>query len=140
MRVNQAQRTTTTRGKAAARRSGNAFGAFEASESGAARRAAGLRGAAIVSGIEALVALQGVDDPAERRRRAVRHGREVLDRLDEIKIALLSGHLSAAKLAALRSLVARHEMLDTDPELAELLRQIDLRARVELAKYAKSAA
>jgi Class II flagellar assembly regulator len=52
-----------------------------------------------VGGIDALVALQGFDDPAERRRRAVGKGRAVLD---EIKLggALNHSNLNRMLLAA----------------------------------------
>ena len=43
--------------------------------------------------IDALLALQGVeDDPAERRKRLVQRGRGALDVLDDLKIGLLSGN------------------------------------------------
>ena len=42
-----------------------------------------------VGGIDALVALQGYEDPAERRRRAVGRGKSALDVLDQIKLGLL---------------------------------------------------
>jgi hypothetical protein len=38
-------------------------------------------------GINALIALQGVQDPGERRRRAIERGRRALDALDELKLA-----------------------------------------------------
>jgi hypothetical protein len=38
-------------------------------------------------GINALIALQGVEDPGERRRRAIERGRRALDALDELKLA-----------------------------------------------------
>jgi hypothetical protein len=39
------------------------------------------------AGINALIALQGVEDPGERRRRAIERGRRALDALDELKLA-----------------------------------------------------
>ena len=46
--------------------------------------------------IDALLALQGVEDPTERRKRSVARGRGALDVLDELKIGLLSGNLDAS--------------------------------------------
>jgi len=40
-----------------------------------------------VSGIDTLIALQDIEDPTERRRRAVKHGRQAPDALDELKPA-----------------------------------------------------
>ena len=45
-----------------------------------------------IGGIDALIALQGQDDPAERRRRAVKRGRTALDVLDELKIEAARRH------------------------------------------------
>ncbi len=137
MRVSQTQRTTASRrsGPARAKISG---GGFKLERSTEARKASSARGPAVLSSIDAIVALQAVDDPAERRRKAVRQGTEALDALDDLKIALLSGQLAPAKLTSLKAIVEDYSADDLSPELADVLRQIDLRARVELAKLAKS--
>ncbi len=46
--------------------------------------------------IDALLAMQGVEDPTERRKRSVARGRGALDVLDDLKIGLLSGNLDTA--------------------------------------------
>ena len=57
--------------------------------------------------IDALMALQGVEeDPAERRRRSVQRGRGALDVLDELKIGLLAGNLGPATVTRLRDAAA----------------------------------
>jgi hypothetical protein len=40
-----------------------------------------------VGGIDAVIALQGVEEPVERRRRVVKNGRRALDPLDDLKLA-----------------------------------------------------
>ena len=45
--------------------------------------------------IDALLAMQGVEDPTERRKRSVQRGRGALDVLDDLKIGLLSGNLDS---------------------------------------------
>jgi len=79
--------------------------------------------------------LQAVDDISERRRKAMRQGNDVLEKLEDLKIAVLSGQVTMENLAKLSVLVQRYEELDANPQLADILRQIDLRARVELAKF-----
>jgi hypothetical protein len=96
-----------------------------------------VRGAAAVGSVDVIVALQGVEDSSERRKRAIRDASETLDVLDELKIGLLAGELSGAKLSRLQSLLRDGDDAGAEPELEELLRGIDLRARVELAKLAK---
>jgi hypothetical protein len=83
------------------------------------------------------MALQGVDDPAGRRARAVRRGARLLDDLDDLKIGLLDGRLSEGRLGRLMAAVdARRDQTD-DAGLEDVLDGIELRARVELAKLGR---
>lgn len=85
--------------------------------------------------IDALLALQGVEeDPAERRRRSVARGRGALDVLDALKIGLLSGSLDSATVARLRDAAANLKASSGDPGLDAVLSEIELRVEVELAK------
>src|SRR5947207_1508447 len=59
-----------------------------------------------VGGIDALIALQGVEDPTARRKTAVKRGRLALDALDELKLGLLGGNFDPATLAKLKSATA----------------------------------
>ena len=87
-----------------------------------------------VAGVSALMALQGVEDVTERRRRAIRRGNGLLDRLEEVKLALLSGEADEHALERLARTLREERTPDGDPGLDGLLDQIDLRAAVELAK------
>ncbi|WP_395649848.1 flagellar assembly protein FliX [Brevundimonas sp.] len=87
-----------------------------------------------VAGLSALMALQGVETATERRRRAIRRGGGLLDRLDELKIALLSGEAGEGALERLGRDLREARTDDDEPGLTDLLNQIDLRAAVELAK------
>ena len=71
----------------------------------AARPAAAARPSSGIGGIDALLALQGLEDSTERRRRAVKRGRGALDALDDLKLALLAGSLDAGALARLTTMV-----------------------------------
>src|SRR5205085_11184579 len=84
-----------------ARRVGS--GAFSVGDSEASRPATGAPALRTIGGIDALLALQGVEDATERRRRAVRRGRHALDALDALKIGLLAGELDTGSLARLKS-------------------------------------
>jgi Class II flagellar assembly regulator len=92
------------------------------------------RPSADVAGLDAMLALQSVEDPLSRRRRAVRRGRRLLDALDEIKIGLLEGRSLTADLLRLASLSSDGIDDVDDPGLKDVLAEIDLRAAVELAK------
>ena len=87
-----------------------------------------------IGGIDALIALQGQDDPAERRRRAVKRGRTALDALDELKIEVLGGTLGPSTLLRLKSATADLRDASGDDRLDSVLAEIELRLEVEIAK------
>jgi hypothetical protein len=87
-----------------------------------------------IGGIDTLLALQGVDETVERRRRAVKRGRGALDALDALKLGLLSGTLDTAALARLKTVSAGLAEPTGDPGLDNVLAEIALRVEVELAK------
>jgi hypothetical protein len=91
-----------------------------------------------LGGIDALIALQGIEEPAERRRRAVKHGRRALDALDELKLGLLSGTLDQGTLLRLKSVATDLGDGSGDDRLDSVLAEIDLRVAVELAKAGMS--
>jgi hypothetical protein len=97
----------------------------------------GIGGARGVGGIDALVALQGVEDATERRRRAVTRGRSALDALDELKLGLLSGRLDPAALNRLRGLSGDLKESTGEAGLDQVLAEIDLRVEVEIAKMTR---
>jgi hypothetical protein len=100
-----------------------------------APRAAAAAGAPrLIGGIDALLALQGFDDPLERRRRAVKRGRTALDALDALKLSLLTGSIETGALAALKAVAAELADRTGEPDLDTVLAEIELRVGVELAK------
>jgi hypothetical protein len=84
--------------------------------------------------IDALLAMQGIEDPAERRKRSVQRGRGALDVLDDLKIGLLSGNFDACTVNRLRDAAANLKSSSGDPGLDAVLSEIELRVEVELAK------
>ena len=132
MRVDATNRTALATTPGAARRpSGGAFSPTQTQAPQAQTAAVALR---TLGGIDALIALQGVEDPVERRRRAVRHGRRALDALDELKLGLLAGTFDRATMLRLKSVTADLRDSSGDDRLDAVLAEIDLRVAVELAK------
>jgi hypothetical protein len=84
--------------------------------------------------IDALLAMQGIEDPVERRKRSVARGRGALDVLDDLKIGLLSGNFDASTVTRLRDAAANLKSSSGDPGLDAVLSEIELRVEVELAK------
>jgi hypothetical protein len=111
--------------------------AFRVDEQEEARASAPAGPAAGIASIDALLVLQGEEDPAQRRKRAARHGKSLLDALDGIKAALLAGRISGSELLRLRTLLRQQPGATDDPRLDEVLAHIELRAEVELAKLGR---
>jgi Class II flagellar assembly regulator len=91
-------------------------------------------GVASLSSVDALIALQEVPDAMTGRAKAARRGRDMLDMLEDVRDGLLTGSVSRATLHRLMTLVNAKREDFVDPALSEVLNEIDLRARVELAK------
>ena len=96
--------------------------------------AAATAGLAPLTSLAGILAAQEVDEPLTGRRRARQRGDELLDALDELKLALLDGKLPPGKLRALQSMAAAQRGRADDPALQAVLDEIELRTAVELAK------
>lgn len=105
----------------------------EASEAGSAQS---ISSAGAVAGV---LGVQEIDDALAQASRGKMRAMDILDRLEELRIELLTGTLSREKLTQLSQMVAARRADVTDPRLGEILDEIDLRAQVELAKYARPA-
>lgn len=94
-----------------------------------------------VSGIEALLAAQTVGDALQdsgSKRRAVVRGNEILDKLEDLRAALLSGSIPKSKLIELAQSLRVKREPGLDEKLNQLLDEIELRAEVELAKLSSN--
>lgn len=102
--------------------------ALEGGESGASP----VTGPTSLGQLDGLLALQEVPDDSSGQ--AQQRGEALLDRLDELRLAILTGRLRPADLERLTRLVAEQRAAVDDPRLAGVLDEIELRAAVELAK------
>ncbi len=82
--------------------------------------------------------IQEVDDALERAARGKVRAEDLLDKLDDIRMDLLTGGLSKTKLLRLSQMVNSRRPEIEDPKLNEILDEIDLRAQVELAKFTRA--
>lgn len=132
MRIYGSNGTTFGAPSSNARRTGSSgFSLPDATEASEARSTSAPK---TVGNIDALLALQGVEDPLERRKRSVKRGRSALDVLDDLKIGLLTGELNASTVQRLRTAAADLKTGSGDPGLDAVLSEIELRVEVELAK------
>lgn len=111
-----------------------AGGTFTVSEEEAPRNTGAASSLRSISTLDALMALQGVEDPTERKKRAVAKGRNALDMLDTLKVGLLDGSVDGSTLARLKVAADGLNEGSGDSGLDTVLGEIDLRVAVELAK------
>lgn len=81
-----------------------------------------------------LLALQEVDPDDWQAGRTAAYARDLLDDLDELKLALLDGRNGAATLDAIRGRLAARVGSTDDARLKAIVDEIEVRAAVELAK------
>lgn len=136
MRIYGPNGTTLGTPAGGARRSGSS--GFVLPDMGGATETRAATAPKAAAGIDALLALQGIEDPTERRKRSVQRGRGALDALDDLKIGLLSGSLDNAAVMRLRDAAANLKETSGDPGLDAVLSEIELRVEVELAKAART--
>ena len=115
------------------RSAANGSGTFEVAEIAetAPGKPSAIAGA--TAAVDSLIALQEIDGEAADRREAMRWGSDVLDGLDRIRLDLLGEGVSVRRLRELRALLQNVSRAN-DPDLDGILSEIELRARVELAK------
>ena len=96
---------------------------------------AGGSGASQLGSVEALVALQAMPEATRQTKPPEQmHAEDLLDRLDQIRMGLLRGNLSRIDLQALVLRMAERRRETGDPRLISIVDEIELRAKVELAK------
>jgi hypothetical protein len=134
IRIDQRAPVSNAGPAGAARRSGGAGFTLPTKES-----ASGARSAAVSSAgpLDTLLAVQAYEEPAERKKRQAKRGHDLLDGLDTLKAALLSGRVSVAQLEQLKATLSSRRETTDDPRLDEVLAHIELRAAVELAKLGR---
>jgi hypothetical protein len=130
--VGPARATATKRGRRAESGFGESF-------SPQATQAAG--GAPVTSGsapavpISAVLALQDIADLSARGSNELTRGTNILQHLDRIRLGLLAGGIPRQTLLRLAAELNATRSETADPRLRAILDEIDLRARVEIAKY-----
>jgi hypothetical protein len=98
-------------------------------------------GAALgIQSVDALLALQGVEDATERRRRFARRGSSALDLLDALKVEILEGRVGLDTLRRLEVTLQALAERSGENGLDNVLDAIGVRVAVEIAKRRPAAA
>lgn len=123
---------------AASRRGGRAAaagdGGFARALADAPAQTSAPSGASPVQTLNALLAVQEVDDATQGRGRARRRAESLLDKLEELRLAIAMGEVPLAQLEHLAKVLAERQERIEDPQLTQIINEIEIRAAVELAK------
>lgn len=104
-------------------------------------KSASATGAALgIQSVDALLALQGVEDASERRRRFARRGSTALDLLDSLKVEILEGRVGLETLRRLEVTLQGLGERSGERGLDGVLDEIGVRVAVEIAKRTPVAA
>ena len=117
-------------------RSGTAFSLSMPTDNQPAARAASSAPMVALYDLQSLIALQAAEDPRDRKRKAVKRGFDLLDVLEGVKMDLLVGRVEPDRLERLVSMLG-NKVETGDDKLDALMTDIELRARVELAKLGR---
>lgn len=112
-------------------------GGFANHLSGSGESASPVTSAAPTQSVDAMLAIQTVGDATSgaANARAREWGNDTLDQLEQIRTDLLFGAIPKERLIKLGQMVSERRQHAEDPRLNELLDDIELRVRVEIAKY-----
>ncbi len=84
--------------------------------------------------IDALLSLQEAPDARSGKSKGLARASDMLDMLEDVRRGILLGSVSPVKLRQLANLARNRREDFTDPALAAILDDIELRAEVEIAK------
>ena len=115
-------------------RASSSSGAFESHLAASVKDSAPVAASQSPASVNPLLAVQEVADATSERAHATARAEAMLERLDDIRIGLLSGFVPRDRLEDLLRLVNDKRSRAGDGRLGEVLDEIELRAKVELAK------
>lgn len=107
----------------------------ELGETGDTSQTANVSSAAPLAAVNSLLSLQEVPDAPSGRSKGLARAEDMLDMLEDIRRGLLLGSIPMGNLRGLADLARRQRGETGDPQLDALLKDIELRAEVELAKF-----
>ena len=115
---------------------GGADSSFGDMVSGQAEESGSAGASQSIAKVDSLRAVQAVEDPTARaaKKRMRDRGENILQELDKIRMALLTGEVTVGDVISVADVVASHREKIMDTQLTAILDEIDLRAQVELAK------
>lgn len=136
MRITGKNPISGVQGRSSKKRVGGDGASFQPDMGEEAGSAGPVSGGTSIQGLDALLALQEVPPKNSGTSEAARRGHSLLDGLESLRADLLGGHVSEDRLEALAQEVAK-QVDSGDPKVDAVIREIELRVRVELAKLGR---
>lgn len=92
-----------------------------------------------VGAVTSIFAVEQAADATDHKSRGLmmNYGNDLLDRLEQIRLAVLSGSISKDRLQDLARRLRERKMSSDDPKLNDLVDEIELRVEVEIAKLTR---
>lgn len=135
MKIDPTARLRSTPSRRTGRaRASSASGAFESHLTASVQDSPPVAASSAPASVNPLLAVQEVADATSGRAQARARGEAMLERLDDIRIGLLTGFVPRDRLEDLLRLVNDNRSRAGAGRLGEVLDEIELRAKVELAK------
>ena len=99
----------------------------------------GVEGAGPVGAVDSIIAVQEVPNATDGRSKGVliQYGDDLLNRLDDLRLAILDGVLSKDMLTELAHNLRQKRQNSDDPRLNDVIDEIELRVEVEVAKLTR---
>ncbi len=98
----------------------------------------GAAGTGAIGSITGVLDIQEVDDALDRAAKGKLRAEDLLNKLDDLRLDLLTGQISKEKLQNLAQTINNKRSEIDDLRLRQILDEIDLRAQVELAKFTRA--
>lgn len=140
MKIEGPSKTGKTSKTGKASNAGKSDGTFGAMVADAAKEASGASATQSIGKVDALLAVQATESATERtaRKRMHERGENILRKLDQIRLGILTGRLNIGELIDIADVLASHREKISDPKMSAMLDEIDLRAQIEIAKMRKA--
>jgi hypothetical protein len=133
MKVDQTRRSTVSKVKASRGSTGVQAGQFSnllTSE----QKVESIASTNKISAMDSVVNVQEISGEDAGNSGTKKRAHQILDRLEDVRMGLLMGQISKSDLMALSEILKAARETAVDPNLLELLDDIELRAKIELAK------
>lgn len=134
--INKAKSLSSSKTKKSA--DGSSFSAYLKNSVGEGSKA--VSGASGITVTDAIFAAQMVNDEEQKqmRRKMLKRGQTLIEKLEEIRDGLLLGHISKDRLIEISRYVKDRSFQADDDKLNGIISEIELRVEVELAKLTRT--